>query len=533
MKNQGVKTGTLGGAEDNLRESEQLLRLATEAADMFASELDFTTGKITWAGNAAAVIGCTQDELTRSGTSTAFFVLNDDRDRIDRELATALANGKESYVLDFRGVDPEGDRGFWRSCGRIFRDNKGAVLRALSVTQNVTRQRATEQALVIAAERLKTAEIAAGALIYDFDLARNVYWRSDGFERMLGWQPDDIAPGEAGWASLRHPEDQQRLTSPRYADYLKPDGHYVLEYRVRHRDGRYIWVLDSGRVFRNGGGEIVRVSGAAIDITGRKSAETGRAHLAAVAFASHDALIGVSLDGRIETWNPAASRLFGYQTLDAIGMPISRLSSADRRPEALDFVARGRKGEAAGPIETKWMRKDGTIIEVSIAVAPDLAQDGTPLAVSFVVQDITDRKEWQARQRMMTRELAHRVKNSFAVLQSILRATLRASPDPQDFAEAFSGRLHSLAAAQDILTATDWKYAELGALARHQLSTIAVNEGDRLTISGPAVYLAAENSVPLALIFNELATNAIKHGALSTGPRADRTALACRHQCSP
>ena len=250
-----------------------------------------------------------------------------------------------------------------------------------------------QSARVTAAERLKALEVAAGALVYDFDTASGTCWRSDGFELMLGWPPDDIAAGEAGLAPLRHPEDTKRLGTPHYAKNLKPDDHFVLEYRIRHRDGRYLWVLDQGRVFRNAVGDIARVMGALINIAGRKESE--------------------------------------------------------------------------------------------------------------------------AQQRMMTRELAHRVKNSFAVLQSILRATLRASPDPQDFAEAFSGRLYSLAAAQDILTATDWKYAELGALARHQLSTIAVNEGDRLTISGPTVYLAAEHSVPLALIFNELATNAIKHGALS------------------
>jgi two-component sensor histidine kinase len=133
-----------------------------------------------------------------------------------------------------------------------------------------------------------------------------------------------------------------------------------------------------------------------------------------------------------------------------------------------------------------------------------------------IVHDITERKEWEARQRLMNRELAHRVKNSFAVLQSILRATLRTTPNPKDFAEVFSGRLHSLAAAQDVVTAADWKFVELGALARHQLSSVAEIAGDRLTISGPPVQLATEHSVPLALMFNELATNAIKYGALST-----------------
>ena len=115
----------------------------------------------------------------------------------------------------------------------------------------------------------------------------------------------------------------------------------------------------------------------------------------------------------------------------------------------------------------------------------------------------------------MTRELAHRVKNSFAVLQAILRSTLKTTSNPQDFAAKFSGRLHSLAAAQDILTDNNWKGAELGSLARHLLSTYIVNEDTRLAISGPEINLPPDYAVPFGLIFNELATNALKHGALS------------------
>jgi two-component system CheB/CheR fusion protein len=132
------------------------------------------------------------------------------------------------------------------------------------------------------------------------------------------------------------------------------------------------------------------------------------------------------------------------------------------------------------------------------------------------MHDISDRKEWEARQRLMTRELAHRVKNSFAILQAILRSTLKTTSNPQDFAAKFSGRLHSLAAAQDILTANDWKGAELGALARHLLSLYIADEGVRFAVSGPEVNLPAEYAVPFGLIFNELATNALKYGALST-----------------
>jgi two-component sensor histidine kinase len=142
------------------------------------------------------------------------------------------------------------------------------------------------------------------------------------------------------------------------------------------------------------------------------------------------------------------------------------------------------------------------------------ASDGSVTAVSVALHDIGDRKEWDKRQRLMNRELAHRVKNSFAILQAIMRSTLKTSPDPQQFAVAFSGRLNSMAAAHDVLTANDWRGAELGALLRHQLSNYVTVQ--RIHLTGGIVNLPAEQAAPLSLIFNELATNAVKYGALST-----------------
>ena len=251
------------------------------------------------------------------------------------------------------------------------------------------------------------------------------------------------------------------------------------------------------------------------DISQRKRAETYTARMAAVAVASHDALFGITVDGMVETWNPAAERLFGYAAHEIIGKNVTILADHSKHPEQRELIRMAHNGETVGPYDARRLRKDGSTIDVSVALAPVKAPDGTVLSLSVAIHDISDRMEWQARQRLMTRELAHRIKNSFAVLQGILRSTLRTSRNPQDFAEAFSGRLHSLAAAQDVLTANDWKGAELGTLAKHQLSAYVVDEDNRVEITGPEVNLPPEYAAPFGLLFNELATNALKYGALS------------------
>lgn len=501
--------------------------------------------------------------------------------------------------------------------------------------ENEKRSRlAAEAALRLVSERLDKAEEAAGALIYDWDIASQRVWRSAGLTRILGWQIDEVAPTVEGWAALLHPMDRERLKTQQDPGFLPENDNYVMEYRIRHKEGFYVWVLDSGRVFRDDSRAIIRQTGVIIDIsarkkvaeslsrqtdlielsfepifvwhpekgivdwnrgaeqlygftreealgqisykllrtthpidpadlmqllktvrswtgevqhltkdgrqvfvesrqqaiepdgelliletnhdiTERKRAEAETARMAAVAAASHDALFGATLEGYIEAWNPAAERLFGYTAAEAIGQHIRILAAPEDHHEQRTYLARASAGETIPPYHARRLRKDGTFVEVSVALGPVKAPNGSVIAISYAMHDISDRKEWEARQRLMTRELAHRVKNSFAILQAILRSTLKTSPNPEDFAAKFSGRLHSLAAAQDILTANDWKGAELGALARHLLLLYVV-EGERLTISGPEVNLPAEYAVPFGLIFNELATNALKYGALST-----------------
>jgi PAS domain S-box-containing protein len=613
--------------------AEERLRLATEAAGMFAWEIDLVRGKMQWAGNAAQVIGCDASQITDDPANGNFFVWPEDQLRITGEFEAAQDRG-DTYMLEFRGADPSSDRAYWQVSGKFIRSVSGQVERAVGVTQNITRQKRDEQNLRLVAERLAAAEAAAGALNYDTDIAAGTVWRSAGLTRILGWVPEDIPATPQGWDALKHPDDIKASSGFHFGPFVGPDGRYSLEYRVRHKDGHYVWVLDSGQVFRNADGAVTRYVGSTIDISARKKSEqalrrqaslielsfepifvwhpkrgivewnrgaeqlygysrkealgsqshsllkslhpaplkdimaqltrdgswTGEvchhakdgraiylesrhqaiesegelfvletnhdvterkradaetARMAAIASASQDALFGLTLDGKIEAWNPAAERLFGYAADEIVGQHVSVLADEDHRDEQSRILESLSGGGSIGPLDTVRLRKDGAIFNASLSVAPVKAADGKVTGMSAAVHDITDRKEWEARQLLMSRELAHRVKNSFAVLQSILRSTLKSSRSPEHFAEAFSGRLHSLAAAQDILTASDWKGAEFGALARRQLAFYLESAPGRLTITGPEVNLPADHAVPFGLILNELATNAVKHGALS------------------
>ncbi len=225
-------------------ESEERLRLATEAADMFAWEIDLVNHTLKWAPNSARVIGCLPEELPSDPEKGSFFALPEDRVRIQSEFKMALERGDETYSFSFRGGTGDKERAFWQVRGKFIRNSQGIAERTIGATQNITRQKDAEDALRLVAERLTTAEEAAGALIYDWDVASNRIWRSGGLTRILGWLPEEIGEGMEGWAKLRHSDDEKRMASLNYSDYVQANDHYALEYRVRHKSGHYVWVLD-------------------------------------------------------------------------------------------------------------------------------------------------------------------------------------------------------------------------------------------------------------------------------------------------
>lgn len=141
----------------------------------------------------------------------------------------------------------------------------------------------------------------------------------------------------------------------------------------------------------------------------------------------------------------------------------------------------------------------------------------------YVAEDVTERKRQEQRQLLLTDELNHRVKNTLAVIQAIASQTLRHTPDPRAFRQAFSERLLALSRAHDLLTKQMWRGIPLKELVATALRAFG-EDGDtgRLTWGGPAIMVPAHAAVSLSLALHELATNAAKYGALSRpGGRVD------------
>jgi PAS domain S-box-containing protein len=187
----------------------------------------------------------------------------------------------------------------------------------------------------------------------------------------------------------------------------------------------------------------------------------------------------------------------------------------DREPAAARF-AEAVAAQEAFSLEYRLRRADGQWRWAIDAAHPRLDEAGQYLGHVGSVLDITDRRAAEERQTLLAREVDHRAKNVLAVVQAALRLTR--APDVPSFTRALEGRVAALARAQTLLSNDRWAGADLEALLRGELAPFLGPEvagQPRARLQGPAVMLPAAMTQPLAMLVHELATNAVKHGALS------------------
>jgi len=512
--------------------SGELWSMAEELAEIGSFDRNMTTGQARVSDKMCQIYGLERRVLEASSEAWTRVIHPEDRARVSAALRNAANDRAGEAHFQYRIVRPNGDTRWISTRVRLEYGERGDVVRRYGVNQDITDRYQT----TMAHAHLAAVVASSSEAIKSYSLDGRILSWNPGAERLFGFSALE-AVGQS--IEILVPPDRREEARGKL-EAVRHGGHVRLETVRRRKDGSLVDVAISASPVRDGSGRIVAVSALAHDIGPRKAANRALERYRLLSEHARDILFVLREDGSIIETNAAAVAAYGYERDELLRMNIADI----RAPQALATLQADLERVNGGTLfETQHQRRNGSAFPVEVS-AVDMVIDGERLILSLV-RDVSERKEWARVQRLMTRELLHRVKNSVAVIQSLVRLTAPRARTLDEFVASLTGRLAAMAAAHDLLSEMHWRGADLAELVTKQLAHYLSGPDRRVHMGGPKVRLPQQYAVPLALALHELATNAAKHGSLSTpegrvdlgwrrvGPRNERLRIEWRESGGP
>jgi PAS domain S-box-containing protein len=323
-------------------------------------------------------------------------------------MAQSIAAGQSIAATEVVIERPDGSRRHVMPNLQPILDAAGRVVGVVNVLVDITSRKQFESLLRSSEERYRESE---AQLRFVTDLVPVMLMRCDAQQRLVF----------ANRAYLEHrATDLVRLVGRRLDEILDAKTYALLQpYLERVLAGQSVkfeielpyprmglrHVSAAYLPDRDEQGRVRGFVAAITDVTETKHSDAMSRRLAAIVASSSDAIVGINLEGVIESWNRGAETLFGYTTQEALGRQISLIIPPSREREASDILARIRSGEHLEHYQTERRCKDGRIVQISLTISPICDAEGRTVGASKIARDVTDLHDAQEVLRQRTRML--------------------------------------------------------------------------------------------------------------------------------
>ncbi|MFW6364912.1 MAG: PAS domain-containing protein [Spirochaetota bacterium] len=247
---------------ERLTESEDRRRLAESAAHIGIHDINILNNSIYWNDQIRQMWGISPDEPVTHETFLSY-IHPEDRKQVQQAVDAATdPAGNGRYFAEYRINPRDGGKTRWiAATGQVYFSD-GRAYRLVGTAQDITERKESEERLRESEERFRLAADAVSGIIYEYDTITNRVERSTGLFRVLGFMPNDADPTVDWWKNRIHPDDIQNFLLG-----TEQNGRLSIEYRIKHRDGRWIYVWDRSLVVCDSTGRVTKRVGCVIDIT--------------------------------------------------------------------------------------------------------------------------------------------------------------------------------------------------------------------------------------------------------------------------